>query len=85
MNPPTGEPRRASAALVLGVLSGALAALTVLPTIVPMTYRVVGSAEASEFQRVRLCRCRVGLLGRGRCAASRGAARPTGHRWRADS
>jgi signal transduction histidine kinase len=56
------EGRRASAALVLGVLSGALAALTVLPTIIPLTYRVVSSAEAAEVNRLRAAAAALGLL-----------------------
>jgi signal transduction histidine kinase len=42
---------RASATIVLGVLSGALAALAVLPTIIPLTYRIVSVAESAEAQQ----------------------------------
>jgi signal transduction histidine kinase len=43
---------RPSAALVLGVLSGTLAAVTVLPTIVPLTWRVVATEDAAAQRHV---------------------------------
>ncbi len=47
----TMDGRRPRAALALGVLSGALAAITVMPTVVPISYRLV---DAHERAAVRL-------------------------------
>lgn len=45
---------KASAALVLGVLSGMLAAITVLPTIFPLTWRLVDLEDRAALHRATL-------------------------------
>lgn len=51
---PATTRRRPSASLVLGVLSGALAAVTVLPTIIPLTHNVVRADQEAHRRQVEV-------------------------------
>lgn len=59
---PLPAPRRTRATLVLGVLSGALAAVTVLPATIPLTWRVVATEDAAELRQVHIAATAVRAL-----------------------
>lgn len=62
----TAQPARARprvpAGLLLGILAGTLAAVTVLPSIVPLTWRIVSTEDEADHRQARVANLAVAAL-----------------------